>query len=88
METVVRTQIVRIGNSQGVRLPKWFLQQSHLGEEVELELQEGQIVIRPARRPRAGWAEQFQEMATRGDDQLLDPEAVSTSTFDEEEWTW
>lgn len=48
MSTVLKTRIVKIGNSQGIRIPRLFLEQSHLGEEVELELQSNQIVIRPA----------------------------------------
>ena len=88
METVVKTRIIRIGNSRGVRLPKLFLEQSHLGDEVELELNDGQIVIRASRSVRAGWSQAFQEMASRGDDELLDRDAVTTSSWDEEEWRW
>ena len=51
----MKTRIVRIGNSQGVRIPKPLLQQSGLGEEVELAVENGTIVIRPTSRPREGW---------------------------------
>lgn len=88
MSTVVKTRIVKIGNSQGVRIPKLFLEQTQLGDEVELELQAGQIVIRSARRAREGWDSMFQMMAERGDDQLLDDDALSTTAWDQDEWTW
>jgi antitoxin MazE len=84
----MKTRIIRIGNSQGIRIPKPLLEQSGLGEEVELEVQPNQIVIRSASRPRRGWAEAFQAMAARGDDALLDPDAPSGSDWDEEEWEW
>jgi antitoxin MazE len=58
-----------------------------LGEEVELELQESQIVIRPSRTPRQNLEEQFQQMAAQGDDQLLDSDFLAT-TWDEAEWEW
>jgi antitoxin MazE len=87
MATVIKTRIIKIGNSQGIRLPKLLLDQTNLGEEVELELQESQIVIRPARTPRQNWEEQFQQMAAQGDDQLFDS-ALLTTTWDEEEWEW
>jgi len=58
-----------------------------LGEEVELELQESQIVTRPSRTPRQNWEEQFQQMAAQGDDQLLDSDLLTT-IWDEEEWEW
>ena len=83
----MKTRIVRIGNSQGVRIPKPLLEQSGLGEEVELEVRADEIVIRAASRPRAGWEEAFRSMADAGDDELLDPDVVSDRWVDEE-WTW
>jgi len=71
----MRTRIVRIGNFQGVYIPKALLEQSGLDEEVELEVQEHYITIRPANRPRQGWEAVFQEIAEQGDDVLLDPDA-------------
>ena len=53
----MRTRIIRIGNSQGIRIPKKLLAQSGLGPEVELDVQDQQIVIRGTRHPREGWAE-------------------------------
>ncbi len=87
MSTVLKTRIVRIGNSQGVRIPKLFLEHMRVGEEVELELQPDQIVIRRVRRPREGWEHAFQAMAEQRDDQLLDGDLPSTS-WDADEWEW
>ena len=68
----MKTRIIRIGNSQGIRIPKLYLQQTGLGEEVELEVQDSEIVIRSTQHPRQGWDEAFQVMAAHGDDKLLD----------------
>ena len=52
-------------------------------------MEDGSLVIRPARRrPREGWAEAFEEMARRGDDALLDDAVPSLSSWDEDEWEW
>lgn len=83
----MRARVVKIGNSKGIRIPKPLLEQSGIGYEVELEANDGQIVIRAVRHPRTGWDEAFAEMARRGDDELLD-DVSSTSTWDEEEWEW
>ena len=88
MPSAVKARIIKIGNSQGVRIPKLLLDQADLGEEVELELLGEQIVIRPAHRARHDWADQFRAMAARGDDKLLDDKAVISTTWDEEEWEW
>jgi len=88
MSMVTRVRIVKIGNSQGVRIPRLLLGQLELGDEVELTVEEGQLVIRPVRRSRQGWNEAFQHMAERGDDQMLDAAAVSLTQWDEDEWEW
>jgi antitoxin MazE len=84
----MKTAIVRIGNSQGVRIPKPLLEQTGLHGEVEISARAGTLVIRPARRPRAGWAAAFREMARRGDDTLLDDAPPSLSSWDVGEWEW
>lgn len=84
----MRASIVRIGNSQGIRIPKVVLEQTHLSGEVELEVRDRQIVIRSAMKPRQGWARRFRAMAERGDDKLLDAEAVGQTSWDKEEWQW
>lgn len=83
----MKTQIVRIGNSQGIRIPKPLLEQSGLGQEVELVAAGNTLVIRAARQPREGWADAFQAMARQGDDALLD-DGISTSRWDQDEWRW
>jgi antitoxin MazE len=83
----VRSHIIRIGNSQGVRIPKALLQESGLSGDVDITVRDGAIVISCAAAPRRGWAEAFREMALHGDDALLDADAALTS-FDEESWEW
>jgi antitoxin MazE len=84
----MRAKIIKIGNSQGIRIPKLFLEQTGLGDEVELEAQDDQIIIRPATYPRQGWDEAFRAMAERGDDQLLDDDLIGQTRWDREEWEW
>jgi antitoxin MazE len=84
----MRASIVRIGNSQGIRIPKVVLEQTRLHGEVELEVKDKKIIISPVKKPRQDWDRQFKLMAERGDDKLLDSEVVSLTSFDEEEWEW
>ena len=88
MTTVMKARLIKIGNSQGIRIPKVLLDQLDFGEEVELEVQSNQLVLRPAQRPRHGWAAQFRLMADQGDDTLLDAEETPLSTWDADEWSW
>ena len=84
----MKTHIVRIGNSRGVRIPKLLLEQTGLRGEVEITAEDGSLVIRPARKPRDNWASAFEAMAQRGDDGLLDEVSPSLSTWDEDDWEW
>lgn len=84
----MKAQIIRIGNSQGIRIPKPFLQQSGIAKEVDIEVQGSQIVLRSVRRPREGWEGSFRQMASKGDDRLLDEGLFKRSSWDEEEWQW
>ena len=84
----MKTRIIPIGNSQGIRIPKPLLEQTGLRGEVEIRAEDGELVIRAARKPREGWDAAFREMAQRGDDALIDDAPPSLSTWDEEEWEW
>jgi antitoxin MazE len=81
----MRARLIRIGNSRGIRLPKALLEQAQLTDEVQIEAEAHQIVIRSAHAPREGWEEAFRLMAERGDDELPD-DATSLTAFDEVEW--
>ena len=87
MSNVIRTRLVKIGNSHGVRIPKVILDQLHLTDTVELEVQDDQLVLRSSSTPRADWASAFQQMAAHGDDQLLDSDH-SLTAWEETEWEW
>ncbi len=84
----MKTRIIRIGNSQGIRIPKVFIEQSSLGEEIELEVLDMQIVIRAAERPRQGWDEACRSMAEHEGDRLLDEDLSAQTHWDEDEWQW
>ncbi|RPI01417.1 MAG: AbrB/MazE/SpoVT family DNA-binding domain-containing protein [Calditrichaeota bacterium] len=82
-------QIVKIGNSQGIRIPKIILQESQIGNEVELIAEHEQIIIRSVKKARSGWDESFKTMAHNHDDKLLNEEQLSyQSSWDNEEWEW
>jgi len=84
----MRSKIVKIGNSQGIRIPKLLLEQTGLIGEVELAVEGNALVIRPVHRPRQGWAKAAEEMAAHGDDKLPDRDVGIQSHWDVEEWQW
>ena len=81
----MKVNLIKIGNSQGVRLPKILIEQCGFGEEIELEVKGDALVLRPSRPVREGWDEDFAKKA-KAEPPLL-PDHMS-SEWDETEWTW
>jgi antitoxin MazE len=86
MNMTIRSKVVKIGNSRGIRIPRTILEQAGLTDEIEMKVEGNQLIIQSSHHPRQGWEKRFAEMAEQGDDRLLDE--TSTTQWDEEEWTW
>ncbi|MEX0662411.1 MAG: AbrB/MazE/SpoVT family DNA-binding domain-containing protein [Balneolaceae bacterium] len=85
----MKTKIIRIGNSQGVRIPKPLIEESGITDEIEMILRDNEIVLRSAETTRKNWEASFEKMAERDDDALLDQEEIEKpSDWDETDWTW
>ena len=82
----MKTQIIQIGNSQGVRIPKVLLEESKISGDVDLELHEEGILIRNTQKPRKGWNAIFASLAENDDDDSSAFDA--TSEFEKKEWQW
>ncbi|HUO61597.1 MAG TPA: AbrB/MazE/SpoVT family DNA-binding domain-containing protein [Candidatus Acidoferrales bacterium] len=82
----MKTTIRRMGNSQGVLIPKPFLTQLGLENEVEMEVENDAIVLRrPRQKAREGWAEASKALAESGDDALVMGEFANA---DDAEFSW
>ena len=69
------TTIRRLGNSQGILIPKPLLQQIGLEDQAEMRVEGDALVLRkPKGAPRTGWAEASKRLAATGDDALVLPE--------------
>ncbi len=84
----MRARIVKIGNSQGIRIPKPILEQTGIMDDVELEVDNNQIILRPASNPRNGWESEFKTMAENGDDKLIDEMDLISNEWDDDQWQW
>ena len=86
MSIAIRTRIIKIGNSQGIRIPKLLLEQSGIHTDVEIEVQGDRLIIRTVTNLRAGWDAAFAAMTKEQDDVLLDE--VNTNSWDQVKWEW
>ncbi len=83
----MKTELVRIGNSRGIRIPKPIIEQCRLGDNVELRIEDNRLIIYSQRAPRDGWDSAFRAAGASESDQLL-LRSVAPGKFDREEWTW
>ena len=82
----MKAQIIQIGNSQGIRIPKTLLEDSGISGEVELESHPDGILIRNVSKPRSKWNAIFKSLEESDEDV---PAGGDPSTaFDEKEWQW
>lgn len=83
----MKTRLVRIGNSRGVRIPKAFVEAAGLDASLRMRIVEtGLLIERIEDDPRPGWAEAARELVSRGEGGLLDD--PTPTVFDESEWEW
>lgn len=80
----MKTDVIRIGNSKGVRLPATILKQCGIGSKVEIIVRDDEIVLKPIKSPREGWADSFKQMHERGDDKLIIADEIDAELL--EEW--
>ncbi|WP_299439503.1 AbrB/MazE/SpoVT family DNA-binding domain-containing protein [uncultured Rhodospira sp.] len=83
----MKVNLIAIGNSKGVRLPSAVIKECGFGETLEMSVENGRVILEPARHPRAGWEDAFKRMAAAGDDERLMPDTMAHS-WDDEAWTW
>ena len=84
----MKSKIVKIGNSQGIRIPKPLIEQLGIEHEIELYVEDNRLIISRVAETRSGWGDSFKAMTKRGDDRLLDGEGMTGTVWDGEEWEW
>jgi antitoxin MazE len=81
----MKTKLIPIGNSRGVRLPKPLIEEARLEDEVDISVRGTTIVISACKTPRQGWAEAAMKLHAAGGDSILIEQAQNE--FDKD-WDW
>ncbi len=83
------TQLVRIGNSQGIRIPKPLIEQAHLeGKELKLQLVNGGLLITPKSGTREGWKEAIEQTISIQGQESIDEEWLDFPQDSDDELEW
>ncbi len=67
--------LVKIGNSQGIRIPKPLIQQAHLeGKELDIKVVNQGLLVTPSKKPRDGWKKSIEKMLSSKKVEVIDSE--------------
>jgi len=81
--------LVKIGNSQGIRIPKPLVEQAHLeGKELKLQLVSDGLLITPEKEARDGWKEAIEGVIAAQGQEALDSEWLDTPLASDDELEW
>ncbi len=83
------TTLIRIGNSQGIRIPKAIIEQAKLDDkELEFKVIDEGLLIKPVKKPRQGWKEKFDNALESSALNETDQEWLNAPLTTDEDWEW
>ncbi|NBQ68083.1 MAG: AbrB/MazE/SpoVT family DNA-binding domain-containing protein [Nitrosomonadaceae bacterium] len=83
------THLIKIGNSQGIRIPKPLIEQADLeGKDLQLQVVEGGLLISPKKPAREGWRESIKNTLENRGAESLDQEWLSAPLVTDDDWAW
>ena len=84
------TMLTKIGNSQGVRIPKPIIKQANLeNAEIEFEITKNGLLLKPVKKTiRQNWEENIKDILSKNKN--IKDEGLLEDFLDEEleEWEW
>lgn len=81
--------LVKIGNSQGIRIPKPLIQQAHLeGKELDIQVVNQGILVTPSKKPREGWKNAIETIIASKGMESIDNEWLDTTLTSDDDLEW
>ena len=81
--------LIRIGNSQGIRIPKAIIEQVKLQDkEFVFRIVDDGLLIQPVKKPRQGWKKAFEKILKNNNANEIDNEWLDAPLVQNEEWEW
>ena len=83
------THLVKIGNSQGIRIPKPLVELAQLeGKELQLQLVKNGLLISPEKQTRAGWEEEIEQTISAQGQEVIDAEWLDLPLASDDDLEW
>jgi antitoxin MazE len=84
MRKMMRSNLIKIGNSKGVRITSNIIKECELGNEIEVMVVDKKLIIEAVKEPRADWNKTFEKMHINKEDNLL----IKNSNDFDKDWEW
>ncbi len=81
--------LVKIGNSQGIRIPKPLIQQARLeGKELDIQVVNQGILVTPSKKPREGWKKAIEAILASNESEKTDNEWLDATLTSDDDLEW
>jgi antitoxin MazE len=80
----MKSSLIKIGNSKGIRINSGILKECGLDNEIEIKVVDKKLIIEAVKEPRANWNKSFKKMHKSNDDILL----IENSNAFDKDWEW
>ena len=80
----MKSNLIKIGNSKGVRITSNIIKECELGNEIEIKVVDKKVIIEAIKEPRLNWDTSFEKMHKNNEDILI---SKSSNDFDKD-WEW
>lgn len=80
----MKSNLIKIGNSKGIRITSNIIKECELGSEVEIKVVDKRIIIEAVKEPRSGWSNSFEEMHKNNEDIL----PIENGNSFDKDWEW
>lgn len=81
--------LVKIGNSQGIRIPKPLIQQAHLeGKELDIQVVNQGILVTPSKKPRENWKKAIEAILATNGSEAIDSEWLDATLTSDDDLEW
>lgn len=80
----MKSSLIKIGNSKGVRINSNIIKECELESEVEIKVVNKKIIIEAVKEPRADWNKSFEKMHKKNEDNLL----INNGNIFDKDWEW
>lgn len=85
MKRDLKVDLIKIGNSKGIRLPSWLIDTVGFGKTINMHIENNKVVLSPDTSTRESWDQAF-EKASKEEEMIIDDSLGNA--WDNEEWTW